>query len=257
MVSRRAVLAMGASVVLAGCSTASPAAAPSPAATSPVGADPSASDVIPSPTSAPGGPATEVAQGPRSVNAVALTFHGAGDPQLAEQILATAEKAGAVVTVLAVGTWLQAYPQIGRRVLSGGHELGNHTLQHLPMRLMSESAAYDEIVGGQQQVNVFATGPSWFRPSGTPHATPNILAAAARAGYATSLSFDVDPRDYADPDPALVVSRVLAGVQPGSIVSLHLGHPGTVVALPRILQGLSGRGLAAVSVSSLLPGVRP
>jgi peptidoglycan/xylan/chitin deacetylase (PgdA/CDA1 family) len=62
----------------------------------------------------------------------------------------------------------------------------------------------------------------------------------------------VDPLDYLDPGPALVRSRVAATVRPGSIVSLHLGHPGTVAALPGILADLHARGLAAVTVSTLV-----
>lgn len=267
VVSRRSVLLLGAAAALTACSTPGPVAAPasSSAASAPSGTQgsptsassgPSASETPTSGTS-PAGGTREVTHGPRSVAAVALTFHGAGDPRFADAILAAAAKAGAALTVLAVGSWLQSYPQMGARVLAGGHELGNHTLRHRPMRLMSESAAYTEIVGGQREVRRFTTAPSWFRPSGTPHATPHILAAAARAGYSTSLSFDVDPRDYTDPGPDLVVSRVLGAVRPGSIVSLHLGHAGTVAAMPRLLSGLHDRGLAAVTVSQLLTGVRP
>lgn len=50
-------------------------------------------------------------------------------------------------------------------------------------------------------------------------------------------------------------SRTLAAVQPGSIVSLHLGHQGTVDALSGILQGLADKGLAAVTVTRLLTGL--
>jgi hypothetical protein len=49
-----------------------------------------------------------------------------------------------------------------------------------------------------------------------------------------------------------VASRVLAAVRSGSIVSLHLGHVGTVEALPHILSGLRGRGLHAVTAPRLL-----
>ena len=82
--------------------------------------------------------------------------------------------------------------------------------------------------------------------------SPHILAAAGRAGYRTSLSFDVDPADYTDPGPAAVVARVLAAVGNGSIVSLHLGHAGTVTALPAILAGLAARSLRPVTVTQLL-----
>jgi peptidoglycan/xylan/chitin deacetylase (PgdA/CDA1 family) len=267
VVSRRSVLLVGAAAALTACSTPGPVAAPASSSTAPA---PTGTDA--SPTSASTGPAAsvsptagtspargtrDVTHGPRSVAAVALTFHGAGDPRFADAIMTAAERVGAVLTVLAVGSWLQTYPQMGDRVLAGGHELGNHTLHHRPMRLMGESAAYTEIVGGQREVQRFTTAPSWFRPSGTPHATPHILAAAARAGYSTSLSFDVDPRDYTDPGPDLVVSRVLGAVRPGSIVSLHLGYAGTVAAMPRLLGGLHDRGVVAVTVSQLLHGVRP
>jgi hypothetical protein len=45
---------------------------------------------------------------------------------------------------------------------------------------------------------------------------------------------------------------VLDAVRPGSIVSLHLGHAGTVEALPHLLERLARRGLRAVTVSTLL-----
>jgi hypothetical protein len=35
-------------------------------------------------------------------------------------------------------------------------------------------------------------------------------------------------------------------------VSLHLGHPGTVVALPGLIADLRARGLSAVTVTDLL-----
>ena len=265
-ITRRSLLVLSATVALSACSTAQPIARSSTtrsldentSTSPPAQASPSSRPADPTPS--PGttiGRTTEIGHGPRTVPSVALTFHGAGDPRIASQVLVAVEQAGAAVTVLAVGTWLQAYPAMGDRVLRGGHELGNHTLHHKPMRLMDEATAYAEILGGQQQVHKHVTTPTWFRPSGTPHATPAILAAAERAGYASSLAYDVDPRDYTDPGPALIVSRVLSQARAGSIVSLHLGHPGTVAAMPRILVGLHRRGLSAVTVSRLLTGVPP
>jgi peptidoglycan/xylan/chitin deacetylase (PgdA/CDA1 family) len=274
--TRRAALALGAAAALTACApSGEPAAVSSAGAGRPTGdaAAPDASSTSPtsstsassgprssgpaSPAAVAGAPAVEIVHGSRTTPAVALTFHGAGDPRLAQGVLDAVARGGAHITVLAVGTWLQAYPQLGTTLLAGGHELGNHTWHHRPMRQMSESSAYDEIVGGQKQVARFTRAPTWFRPSGTPRATANILAAAGRAGYRTSLAFDVDPRDYADPGPAAVVSRVLADVRAGSIVSLHLGHAGTVAALPRILAGLASRGLSTVTVSQLLKGAHP
>jgi len=121
------------------------------------------------------------------------------------------------------------------------------------MPALSPPAAREEIRRGAQALRD-ATGSAgwWFRPSGTPHSTPTIREAAGRSGYPRCVAYDVDPQDYRDPGPAQVVSRTLAQVRPGSIVSLHLGHVGTVQALPRILAGLVAKELVPETLSRLL-----
>jgi peptidoglycan/xylan/chitin deacetylase (PgdA/CDA1 family) len=205
------------------------------------------------PTSTPGAPAVEITHGPASASGVALTFHGAGDVALATKLLSELETAGARATVLAVGQWLDQEPAMAKRILDGGHELGNHTYRHLTMPPLTEVVDESEITRCADVLRrLTGSAGRWFRPSGTVHATPSILEAAGRSGYATSLSYDVDPEDYADPGAAAVTSRVLAAVRAGSIVSLHLGHLGTVQAMPAIIDGLRSRGLAAVTMSDLM-----
>jgi hypothetical protein len=48
------------------------------------------------------------------------------------------------------------------------------------------------------------------------------------------------------------VANVLGSVRRGSIVSMHLGHPGTVTALPTVLRGLAARKLRPVTLTELL-----
>ena len=83
-------------------------------------------------------------------------------------------------------------------------------------------------------------------------ASCTIRRAAADSGYDRCLAYDVDPLDYTDPGAAQVRANVRTAVGKGSIVSLHLGHPGTITALPAILDDLAGRGLEAVTVTDLL-----
>jgi peptidoglycan/xylan/chitin deacetylase (PgdA/CDA1 family) len=172
---------------------------------------------------------------------------------MADALLAEAERAGAQVTVLAVGTWLGQYPQIAQRILSGGHDLGNHTMHHLDIKAMDASGAYAEIAGCAQRLHAL-TGSigRWFRPSQTQYSTPLIEREARKAGYQTCVSYDVDSLDYTDPGSDAVVSTVLRLTRRGSIISLHLGHPGTVTALPAIVRGLASRGLRPVTLTELL-----
>lgn len=256
--TRRAVLTGAAALSLSACarqqrlaaSTPSPAGEPAVSATSPTPA--------PSPSPSPGrpGPAVEIGAGPGSRPQVALTFHGSGDPALALALLDAAEAGGARITVFAVGTWLTApgTDRVLARLRDGGHELANHTFTHPALRRLGPAATLAEITRCRDVLEQVNGSPGrFFRPSGTPTATATMLAAAGKAGYRTSLAYDVDPADYRDPGATLVRSRALAAVHPGAVVSLHLGHRGTVEALPGILEGLAQRRLAAVTASTLLP----
>jgi peptidoglycan/xylan/chitin deacetylase (PgdA/CDA1 family) len=78
----------------------------------------------------------------------------------------------------------------------------------------------------------------------------------------STVTWNVSAGDWATDDPALVASRVLHRVRPGSIILLHDGLDGrttadrsvVVAALPRILDGLKARGLEAVRLDDLLGG---
>ncbi|MFF7455719.1 polysaccharide deacetylase family protein [Kitasatospora sp. NPDC008115] len=225
-------------------------ASPEPAATAaPVATAPPVAPVLPA--LAPGTP-FEVASGPRTGRNVALTFHGSGDPALATALLEIAEQRGAGLTVLAVGSWLDQQPQMARRILDGGHELGNHTQNHQNISTMTPDRARAEIAQCAERLQRL-TGSigRWFRPSAAQYATPMVREQAKAVGYDHVLAFDVDPRDYADPSAADLQRRVLGSVRGGSVVALHLGHRCTVDALPGILDGLGRAGLTPVTASRL------
>jgi len=195
----------------------------------------------------------QVVHGPRKRAQVALTFHGQGPVPMAGALLHEAERAGARVTVLAVGTWLGQYPQMAHRILRAGHDLGNHTMHHLDIAAMGAQGAHAEIAECARRLRAL-TGSigRWFRPSQTHYATPLIERTARKVGYPTCVSYDVDSLDYTDPGPDAVVATVLGSVRQGSIVSMHLGHPGTVIARPAILHGLAKRRLRPVTLTELL-----
>ncbi|MBD0674121.1 polysaccharide deacetylase family protein [Streptomyces sp. CBMA156] len=226
--------------------SAEPRAADGPTA---VAAQPATPPALP--PLAPGTP-VEVAYGPRTGGNVALTFHGSGDPKLATALLEAAEQRGVNVTVMAVGSWLDQQPQMARRILDGGHELGNHTQNHLNISAMTPDQARAEIAQCAERLQRL-TGSigRWFRPSAAQYATPMVREQARAVGYEHVLSFDVDPRDYNDPPAAELQRRVLNAARGGSVVALHLGHQCTVDALPAILDGLAKAGLKPVTASRL------
>ncbi|WSQ11931.1 polysaccharide deacetylase family protein [Streptomyces sp. NBC_01231] len=252
---RRTALRTGVALVAAGALTADctphgAAAHPAPATTSPAPTHPPVP--VPVPRRFPAHP-TQLTHGPRTRPQVALTFHGQGDPGIARSVLGEAERAGARVTVLAVGTWLDEHPDLARRILDGGHDLGNHTLHHLDINAMSEADAQAEIIGcADRLTRLTGSIGTWFRPSRAVRASPLVERLAGRAGYPHVLSYDVDSLDHTSPGAAAVARQVLGEIRNGSVVSLHFGFPDTVAALPAVLEELDRRGLRAVTTTELL-----
>ncbi|MFJ9566805.1 polysaccharide deacetylase family protein [Streptomyces fuscichromogenes] len=247
--NRRDLLRAGAAftatgALATGCGTTGTATAAPPATTGPTPMSPSAS-----PHRLP----LQVTHGPRTAASVALTFHGQGDPDLATRLLTTAEQYGAHLTVLAVGSWLDEYPAMARRILAGGHDLGNHTQRHISINAMAEADARKEITDCAERLKRL-TGSigRWFRPSRAPTASPLVARLAVEAGYPHVLSYDVDSLDYTRPGAPAITRKVLAEVTGGSVVSMHFGYPDTVAALPAVLQELHRRGLRAVTTTELL-----
>lgn len=250
----RAGAAVAAGVLASACSAPAGPAAPAKAAPDKPAAPAEAarSKAAPAPRRFAGQP-VEIAHGPRGRPGVALTFHGNGDPAIAKAVLAEAERAGARVTVLAIGAWLDAHPEMARRILDGGHELGNHTQRHLAINTMPEEQAYAEITGCADRLKRL-TGSigTWFRPSQTQYATPLVRKLAQRAGYPHVLSYDVDSLDFTSPGAAAVIRTVIGPIQGGSVVSLHFGYADTVDAMPPLLEELARRKLRAVTTTELL-----
>ena len=260
--SRRAVLTIGAlglASAAAGCTQAARrssarTSAPEPSSTSvrhpSTQTTPQSRAASSSPT--PRGPAVEHAHGPRDRPQVALTFHGAGDPGIARELLAIFAAHDAKVTVLAVGTWLAGQSRLAHEIVGAGHELGNHTYRHLDIDSLGAQAAQEEIVRCRDVlVSIVGSPGAHFRQSQSRTASPLVRRLAGAAGYPVCLSSDVDSLDYTDPGPTAVRANV-AAARSGSVVSMHFGHPGTVAAMPHVLTDLADRGLRAVTATTLL-----
>lgn len=266
---RRDALGAGAgalaAVLAAGCARSGGAggAGGPAAATRPPGPAPaSGTSGSPGPTASPApAPAPRrfpqlpfrIAHGPRGRPRVALTFDGRGDPGLARTALARCEQAGARVTVLAVGSWLAEHPGLARRILDGGHEIGNHTEHHLDLAVLDERAAYEEITACARRLRRL-TGSigTWFRPSPAAYASPLVQRLAQRAGYPHVLACDVESLDHAATRVAAVTRKVAGELRNGSVVELSLGRPVTVDALPLLLAEIGRRGLRAVTATELM-----
>ncbi|HVC70043.1 MAG TPA: polysaccharide deacetylase family protein [Acidimicrobiales bacterium] len=248
--TRRSVLATAAAALLSACGLGAAKRAAGPKRP-PV----TTTTVVPTTTTtaAPTGPATYVANGSRSGKGVALTFHGSGDVALTQQLLTEARQQSAPITIFGVGTWLEANPTMAHQILAAGHTLGNHTYDHPDLGSLDAGAVADEIQHCATILDQLeGDNGHWFRPSGIVVPTSFILEQAGLAGYPVSVGYDIDPLDYQDPGPSVIVQRVSAALRPGSIVSLHTGHAGTVQAFGALVELIRSRGLTPVLIGDLI-----
>lgn len=200
------------------------------------------------------GPAQVVYNGPRDRKMVAFTFHGSGLLTLTQEMLDLTKRLSAPITVFAVGTWLQQNPSVTHRILDAGNELENHTYTHPQLRGAGAATVSRECIGCRDVLKTqTGSAGSYFRPSGMEGNYPQVvLDQAGLAGYPVVCGFDVDPSDYLDPGAAAIETRVRQSLKPGSIVSLHLGHAGTVAAFPTLVSDARAKGLEPVLVRDLL-----
>lgn len=204
-----------------------------------------------------GAPATFVSHGPTDTRQVALTFHTNGDLVLAQQLLDLFATRKVHVTNFVVGNWLAQHPDWGKRLVDGGHEPANHTYTHTHFARLSPAQMSDEVTRCRDILaKTTGSGGRLFRPSNTANGIDSpssaVLGVVGAAGYPTLLGYDVDPFDFKDPGSAAVSQRAIAALHPGAILSLHFGHPGTIAALPAILDAIDAKGLTAVTASALL-----
>lgn len=187
---------------------------------------------------------------------VALTFDDGPTAAGADSILPLLDSLGVRATFFVNGNALAERPDVGRRFVAAGHELGNHTWSHPRMLLKSQAAIRREVERTDSMIRVVGhAGPIRFRP---PYGKklvglPWYLHRTGR----TTVTWDVEPESVPEVDgnAERIAAHVLERARPGSIVLLHVMFPGRAEsrrAVPAIVHGLRARGYRFATVSELM-----
>ena len=192
---------------------------------------------------------------------VALTFDD-GPSQWTPAVLDALRDNNARGTFFVLGTAAAAHPEVLKRAVAEGHELGNHLFSHRDPLELDE----DELERELQQTVAAVQSAAGVRPRlvRPPYGgdRERVARVAARVGLGPTVLASVDPEDWRETAGEAIASRVLAAVRPGSIVDLHDGVPATnrghptreptVAALREILPELTRRRYRCVTLSELL-----
>ena len=190
---------------------------------------------------------------------IALTFDDGPDPKWTPQVLDLLKAHGAKATFFVIGSRVNQYPDLTRRIVAEGHELGVHTFTHEQLASVPTWRRDLELSLSLQAIAA-ATGQSvgLMRPpysSGPDAVTPAEYAAqvdAARAGYLVVLA-DHDTKDWSRPGVDAIVKAARPADGRGAVVMLHDGggdRAETVAALGQLLTELTKKDYAFTTVSA-------
>jgi len=189
---------------------------------------------------------------------LALTFDDGPDERFTPAVLELLAAAGQRATFFVVGQRVRRHPELARRILAEGHELGNHTLDHpwhlalwAPRRIAAQLTAANTLIE-----ELTGVAPTLFR-SPAAVLSPRLDAGVRAAGL-TLVGYSVRSGDGSPVVSGAAALAVLRwGLRPGAILTLHdaaVGGraPAALELLPRLLDELEARGLRSVTVSELL-----
>jgi peptidoglycan-N-acetylglucosamine deacetylase len=144
------------------------------------------------------------------------------------------------------------HPEIVQREVREGHEVANHSWSHPNLAKMSDAAVRDQLQKTDEAIrSAIDHRPTLLRPPYGSITGRQKKWINQEFGYKIVL-WDVDPLDWRRPGPSVVCNRIVKLTRAGSIVLAHDIHPGTIEAMPCVLNELEAKGFKFVTVSELI-----
>ena len=190
-----------------------------------------------------------------------LTFDCGYENGNTPAILDALKKHQVSATFFTVGTFLEAEPDLVKRMVAEGHTLGNHTWHHPDMSAISTIDAFSEELSSTADAYRQITGeemPHYYRPPQGKYSTEN-LQMAKDLGYSTffwSLAY-VDWYQDNQPSKEEAFAKLLGRIHPGAIVLLHNTSSTNAAILDELLTRWEEMGYHFGTLQELITQSQP
>lgn len=190
------------------------------------------------------GPAEIPAQG----KYIALTFDDGPRRVTTSRLLDGLRERGASATFFLIGRQIEENRDLVERMAADGHQVGNHTWNHVRLETITPETMEAEIEQTNQLLQeILGEKSYWLRP---PYGQ---LEASGRAQMTVPLvKWSIDPEDWAKKNAQEIVQAVLSHAQPNGIILMHDIYPTSVDAALEIVDRLQAEGYTFVTVEELL-----
>lgn len=184
---------------------------------------------------------------------LALTFECAWGNDYTERLLKLLDIHNVKATFFMTGDWVDEFPEYVVAIAKAGHDIGNHSENHMYMTQLSPEECTDEIMKVHEKVkDLTGISMNLFRP---PYADyDNMLLRTARDNGYYSICWDVDSLDWKDYGVDRILKEIInnKNLGNGSIIRMHNGAKYTLDALDLIIEELRDLGYEIVPVSELI-----
>jgi peptidoglycan/xylan/chitin deacetylase (PgdA/CDA1 family) len=182
----------------------------------------------------------------------ALTFDDGPDPASTPAVLATLRRHEVRATFFLIGNRAEQYPELLRRIMEDGHEVGSHSYSHPYFNRLSAFEAIREIAVSQSVLeNLTGQACPLFRPPFGKLSLRTLLPAWLHKQCV--IMWTVDLKDYRAKDPAEIESRVRDHrFVNGDIILYHGLTQASLAALSSVIEAAAAGGRKGVPVSYLM-----
>lgn len=192
----------------------------------------------------------ELVRGNPTRKEIALTFDDGPHPVYTEELLDILKREHVRATFFVVGKQTDRFPQLVQQEVAEGHEVANHTYDHLRLPTLPPAQIEEELTEGARAIQRAVGSPTrLYRPPGGEY-DASVLAATKQLGLVMVLWTD-DPGYFAKPPAKTVEERALRDIRDGGILLLHDGIQQTLDILPDLIRQLKARGYQFVTCSEL------
>lgn len=184
----------------------------------------------------------------QSEKIASLSFDAAWGNEDTEQLISILKKYNVKATFFIVGEWVDKYPHSVKALSDAGHEIENHSDNHVHMPSLSKEQMIEEINNCNKKIEkISGKRPTLFRPPYGDYNNAVVDVVKSQGMYC--VQWDVDSLDWKDRTADQIADRVIRKTKPGSIILFHNAAKNTPAALPKIIESLQADGYKIVPIS--------
>lgn len=182
---------------------------------------------------------------------IALTFDDGPHGTLTPQLLDVLKSKNISVTFFVMGIKAALHPEIIKRAHDEGHEIANHAWDHPVLSKIPRETVSDQLKRTTAAIEkAIKESPKTMRP---PYGNTNkgLNEYIFKNEKLQVIMWSLDTLDWKRPPVNEIISKTIQRVKPGAVILCHDIHPGTIAAMPELIDQLKKAGYSFATASQL------